>query len=356
MKELKTYLKDTRLSQDLLLKDVVAKSGIDGALLSKYESGLRLPSERHIRQLADALAVDYQLLRARWRAEQLVQTVSEEIDPGLIWSLAEPRVEYLKKHREQVVPEVSEELAKKLAHADKLRDQWQKTKPLNSTQLTKLKAYFDLQYIFNSNKIEGNTLTLHETALVVEQGLTIGGKSVREHLEAINHAEAVEYLADLISSKVDFSERELLQLHHLILKGIDRLNAGRYRTAPVRISGSSLIPPDHFQLAEMMEDYFGIYRRVSAHVHPIILAADMHERLVTIHPFIDGNGRTARLIMNLILMKHGFTICNLKGDDTSRLAYYKALEQAQADNDTSAFYDLIADAVILSLEAHLSMI
>lgn len=213
-----------------------------------------------------------------------------------------------------------------------------------------------VSYTYESNRIEGNTLSLQETHLVVNEGITIGGKSVREHLEAINHAEAVSYIEQLVTDKMDFGPRVLMELHYLILKGIDKENAGRYRKVPVRISGSEHVPPQPYMLEKLMEEYFLHYDQQKSILHPVILAAEMHERLVSIHPFVDGNGRTSRLVMNLILLKHGFTIANLKGDLSSRLAYYKALEAVQVENNPEVFYHLVADAVADSLKNHLDMV
>jgi Fic family protein len=222
--------------------------------------------------------------------------------------------------------------------------------------LNKLKSYFNLENTFESNKIEGNTLTFQETHLVVNEGSTIGGQSMREHLEAINHSEAIDFIEDLVTGKEDFNKRTLLEIHRLILKSIDNENAGKYRTVPVRISGSRHEPPQPYLLDKMMEDYFIHYEHQKKRLHPVLLAAEMHERLVSIHPFIDGNGRTSRLVMNFILLKHGYTVTSLKGDLNSRMAYYKALEEVQVNNDATVFYDLIIQEVIGSLNAHLKMV
>lgn len=213
----------------------------------------------------------------------------------------------------------------------------------------------DIEYTYESNRIEGNTLTLQETALVVEKGLTISGKPLKDHLEAINHVHALEYVKELACEDV-FTEGVLLDIHRFILQGIDNENAGKYRTVPVLISGSKHIPPQPYLVAKQMEDYFIWYGENKAALHPVQLAAEMHERLVTIHPFIDGNGRTARLVMNLLLLQAGYPIVMLKGDADSRLQYYNALEQAQVENDKQVFISLIADKELESLNRMLSII
>ncbi len=214
----------------------------------------------------------------------------------------------------------------------------------------------ELEYTFESNRIEGNTLTLRETDLVINEGLTIPGKSMREHLEAINHQEAIAYIKHLIKKNTNLNEREVLSIHNLILRGIHPEDAGRYRKVQVMIKGSSFMPPQPFIVAKEMEDFYIWYETNKNKLHPIILAAEMHERLVTIHPFIDGNGRTSRLVMNLILLQHGYVIANIKGDYNSRMQYYEALETAQTKNNKNDFLLFVAQIEKQSLERYLQII
>jgi len=250
---------------------------------------------------------------------------------------------------------LSKQLISRLKQLDELGLKWKRIKPLNELQLRKMEEYFFTSYTYESNRIEGNTLTLQETHLVINEGITIGGKSMREHLELVNHKEAIELILDLVQNKIPFNAFRLKQIHQLILKGVDDRNAGVYRNLPVRISGSSHVPPEPYLIEKMMEDYFIFYETQKDILHPVILAAEMHERLVTIHPFIDGNGRTSRLVMNLILLKNGFTIANLKGSYDDRMRYYKALEQVQVNHESNSFYELIAENVEASLKEHLHL-
>lgn len=220
----------------------------------------------------------------------------------------------------------------------------------------KVAAAFELEYTYESNRIEGNTLTLQETALVVEKGLTIGGKPLADHLEAINHTHALEYVKDLAFGQEPFNETVLLNIHRLVLQSIDNANAGRYRDIPVMISGAKHLPPQPYLVPKQMEDYFLWEQQNREHLHPVLLAAELHERLVTIHPFIDGNGRTARLVMNLTLLWHGYPIAILKGDAESRLKYYAALEAAQVEGNKTPFLELIADNVKSTLERVLEVV
>jgi len=220
----------------------------------------------------------------------------------------------------------------------------------------KIREAFQVEFTYESNRIEGNTLTLNETQLVINEGMTIGGKSMQEHLEAINHKEAILFVEDIVNQKLDFSEYLLKQLHGIVLHGIDRENAGRYRNVPVLISGSTYIPPQPCLVPKLMEDYFRFYEIEKDNLHPIVLSAEMHEKLVTIHPFIDGNGRTSRLVMNLILLQQGYPLAIIGGSPENRIKYYEALQQVQNGENKTAFVDYIIEIMIQSLKRYLAIL
>ena len=245
------------------------------------------------------------------------------------------------------------ELQNILTEIDSLKNTLQQYRHL---QNEKVNIAFELEYTYESNRIEGNTLTLQETALVVEKGLTIGGKSLQEHLEAINHTYALDYVKSLVQDKTPINETILLNIHKLILQSIDNTNAGTYRKVQVMISGAKHIPPQPFLVPVQMEGLFIWYNEKKDILNPVLLAAELHERLVTIHPFIDGNGRTSRLLMNLILLQHGYPIAILKGDTTNRLQYYTALETAQTTDNKQPFLLLIANNVKETLERVLKIV
>jgi len=232
-----------------------------------------------------------------------------------------------------------ENLTERLREIDRLKGLLDALRPLDNPSI--LHA-LDIEYTYESNRIEGNTLTLRETELVIDKGLTVGGKSMREHLEAINHHEATLLLADLVREHRPLTESLVKQLHGLILRGIDRENAGVYRSLPVMIAGSRHVPPQPWAVPVQMEQCFAWYGAEGQQAHPVVLAAEMHERIATIHPFIDGNGRTARLTMNLILLSAGYPIAIIPGDTNSRRDYYDALEKANLEGDKSDFHCLIA--------------
>ena len=172
------------------------------------------------------------------------------------------------------------------------------------------------------------------------EGITIGGKTLREHFEVINHAEAILYIEDMVKNKEELSEYAIKSIHSLILKNIDNDNAGRYRNQNVIISGAEHIPPSHILVQEKMEEFINWYKSCN-NMHPVLKAAKVHVDFVGIHPFIDGNGRVSRLIMNLELLKSGYQAVSIRNDKKS--AYYEALDYAHCHNDYSLFYNLIAE-------------
>jgi Fic family protein len=249
------------------------------------------------------------------------------------------------------------ELKTVLQQADALKHRLQKVRPLNDEALKKIKAAFEMEYTYESNRIEGNTLTLQETALVVSEGVTIGGKSMKEHLEAINHAQAIEFIKETAAADIEITERTVKEIHALVLHGINREQAGQYRNVPIMIAGSRHIPPQPWLIAPQMEGFILEYRQMETDgAHPVLIAAYLHGELVKIHPFIDGNGRTSRLLMNLYLLSKGYTIAVLKGDNEAKQAYYTALETSHIKNDKELFNLLVAIAVKNSLENYLRII
>ena len=251
---------------------------------------------------------------------------------------------------------MNENIKKLLIEVDVLKEQLSTLRPLPGEALKKIQDALDIEYTYESNRIEGNTLTLQETALVVNEGVTISGKSMREHLEAINHTEAINYIKDVAKRDIEINERTIKEIHSLILHGIDRENAGRYRTVPVMISGSTYMPPQPYLIEKQMEDFMIRFKQMEEEkVHPVLVAAYLHDELVRIHPFIDGNGRTSRLLMNLYLLRNGYVIITLKGSNDAKVGYYKALEKSHAEHLTEDFQQLVVEAEIVALQRYLSI-
>ncbi len=226
-------------------------------------------------------------------------------------------------------------------------------KPLPGSVLKNMEEWFRIELTYTSNAVEGNTLTRQETALVVEKGITVEGKSITEHLEAVNHAKAFDFIRKLINKKrKDVTEQTILDIHSIILEKIDYTNAGRYRNISVRIAGSRVTLPNAMKVPDLMKEF--IYWLHGEKDEVIKLAADAHFKFVSIHPFIDGNGRTARLLMNLILMQSGFPPAIIRKED--RNAYIQSIEKGQLQKDLSDYYEIVFSAIERSLDIYLDLL
>lgn len=216
---------------------------------------------------------------------------------------------------------INEELYNRIQQKKKQLD---KLRPFPKTALEKLKERLRLLFTYNSNAIEGNTLTLSETKLVVEEGITIGGKSLREHNEAINHQKAIACIEQIVTEKKQITEELLCQLHGIILSNIEEEEKGMYRKRKVWIEGASFVPAKPNLVPKLMADFFQWLQTNPDHLNEIEQAAIAHEKFVFIHPFIDGNGRVGRLLTSLMLMQKGFPpLIVLK---TERQKYIRVLE------------------------------
>lgn len=208
-------------------------------------------------------------------------------------------------------------------------------RPFPKAALERLHDQIIVEWTFNSNAIEGSTLTLKETDLILNRGITVSGKSLREHFEAINHKDAILELENFVSKKTAFSESALLKLHGIILKNINDEEKGNYRRQNVRILGASHLPPDYHKIHELIKQAVCWFQENNRKINAVELSAILHHKIVNIHPFIDGNGRTARLVMNFLLMQAGYPpVVILK---TDRKKYYRLLQQA----DTGKYEEFI---------------
>ena len=223
-------------------------------------------------------------------------------------------------------------------------------RPLPAAAVSRLKEQFTVEWIYNSNAIEGNRLTLRETQLILETGMTIGGKSLSEHFEVINHKDAIEYVESLTNQGEPITAFHVRQIHKLVLSQIDDENAGQYCKTQVRIVGAKHVPPESWAIPHHMADWEHWLEESEKKIHPVELAALAHHRLTEIHPFIDGNGRTARLVMNLILFRHGYPSAIIMR--VNRKQYYRVLMQADLGK-TELLVDFVGRAVERSLTLYL---
>ena len=224
------------------------------------------------------------------------------------------------------------------AEIDNLKKEIDSFRPFKKQLLNQLQQFYRIGFTYSSNALEGNSLTESETKIVIEDGLTIGGKTIKEHNEALGHSEAYTYLYTLAKNKT-VTEADILELHRLFYYRIDAKEAGKYRKQQVYISGTDYLPPKFNDIPALMKKFILDINDSKKNIHPVTLAAMLHERIVTIHPFIDGNGRTARLVMNLYLMQNDYPIIIIP--PILRNDYISSIRLANL-GDTEPFYNFIS--------------
>jgi len=300
----------------------------------------------YVKKQVEEGRIYYILVKSERKKGKVVQTVLKRFDNAV------EMLEYCKRHKikppkiELVEKHLAERIEKKLAKLNSLR-------PLPKQTLESLNKKFEVEMTYNSNAIEGNRLTLRETYLVLEKGMTIGGKSLREHLEATNHREAILAMEEMVKQKKKITEKNILNLHAIILDKINPEWAGFYRNGPVAITLSKHRPPSYKEIPKMMHKIVDLLNKKAEGTKAIELAAEVHHKLVNIHPFWDGNGRLARLLMNIKLMQAGFPPTILRKQE--RASYYKALEKADV-GDLGHLTTMIAKDVVRSLDEYLDLL
>ena len=259
----------------------------------------------------------------------------------------------------------------RIAEIDRIRSEIDQYSSLFPMIMPMLKEYFRIGLTYTSNALEGNTLTETETKVILEDGLTIGGKSLKEHFEVVGHSKAYDFMMSKIQDN-SFSEEDICKLHHLFYYLIDEENAGSYRKVPVFVTGTDFEFPPAAQVPVLMREFANQASLLKEKYHPAHYAAMIHAKLVTIHPFVDGppslklwrtapaeasakagNGRTARLLMNLALLQSGYVITIIP--PIMRTAYISAIRQANKGIMTP-FFDFISEMVYESCKEYLRLI
>lgn len=240
----------------------------------------------------------------------------------------------------------------RLPDIDKLQQEIAGLRPLKRDELKQLRDYYKIELTYSSNALEGNSLTETETKIVLEDGITIGGKPLKDHFEAVGHGEAFDLLYQL-SKRPGVTEAEILKLHRLFYARIDQGNAGKYRRKNVIVTGALVNFPRPAELKERMSQFVAEMEEARASAHPVQYAALLHIGLVNIHPFVDGNGRTARLLMNLALLQRGFPITIIP--PVIRNDYMEAVRKGNA-GDVTPFINLISCMVWESQREYLRLL
>lgn len=236
---------------------------------------------------------------------------------------------------------------------DRLKAELDNHRPFSDEILHQLKEYYRISLTYTSNAIEGNTLTESETKVIIEDGITIGGHPIREIQEALGHSKAYDFIYTLIN-KPNITEEDILTLHKLFYEQINPDHAGRYRDKKVIITGTTYEPPSPDKVAGMMKEFIQQLPEHAQKMHPVELAAWVHLQFVNIHPFIDGNGRVARLLTNLILLKYGYAVIIIP--PILRPDYIEAIKQSQLKNNTTGFINFISEMVLESMKDYLRIV
>ncbi|MBE9170558.1 Fic family protein [Pleurocapsales cyanobacterium LEGE 06147] len=270
----------------------------------------------------------------------------------------------IRLHQQQINPDLSQLLVRYLnmsnqsqfQQIDKLKGWLDSFRPLSPIIVAELKKLYDVQFTYNSNAIEGNTLTQSETELVLSKGITIGGKTLEEHLEVIGHKDAIDYVETLAQQDKAIGEWEIKQIHNLILRKIAPEEAGRYRQLDVKAAGTNYLYPAHYLLPQLMTEFIAwLNSQQIQTLHPIKYATFAHYRFVSIHPFRDGNGRTSRLLINLLLLRAGYPIVIIS--NSKRNDYINAIAYGQQNqDDTNRLLTLVLDAAKDSLVETLRLV
>ena len=245
-------------------------------------------------------------------------------------------------------PNLKHRIESKLAELNSLR-------LLPPSAVKKLRQQFEIEMTYNSNAIEGNSLTLKETYLVISEGMTVKNKPLKDHLEAKDHYEALEFVMDLVEhhKPQTLSEQLIRTLHQIVVRDTEKEWAGRYRNSNVMITGASHQPPEAMVVPKKMAGLVHWFRNHHTTLHPVELAALMHHKLVHIHPFFDGNGRVGRILMNVILMREGYPLAVILKND--RKKYYDSLAKSDRE-DYTALVRFVAQSVERSLELYLHVL
>jgi Fic family protein/DNA-binding XRE family transcriptional regulator len=347
---MKTLLKEARELKGLKTREVAQLAGIDQALISKFESGNRRPTREQVMKLAILLEIDLESIMVCWLKEKIIHEIGYDEFALKALRAAE---EEIKLNSTASVKKVSKHLQQLLDEIDIYKAKLKTFPQVNSSEIAQA---IELEYTYSSNWMEGNSLSLAQTDLVINEGQTISGKNMREHLEAINHQEAIAFIKNSIQKNIILSEKEIISLHTIILRGILPKQAGNYRTVDITIKDKSFFPCEPTTISNEIEALFNWYALNKNSIHPIILATTMKERLLTIHPFINGNGKISRLIMNAILLQNGYQIAKIKADEDTRDLYYQLLKASITKENKENLIQFIANTAKESLKQYLGIV
>ncbi|TDP03419.1 helix-turn-helix domain-containing protein [Flavobacterium sp. 245] len=318
---MKSLLKNAREEKGLKTRELAQLAEIDQALISKFESGTRKPTRDQILKLAQLLEIDYETLMIAWLKEKILYEIGDEEFALKALLLAEQEIQNNKKQIDSII------ITSVQTILDEIEILKKKIQSYSHFELRQISKTLELDFIFKSIRLCGNPLTLEETKSVINEGLTIQGKSIQNHLEAINFQEATSYIKDLSQNKTSLNEKDFLLIHNLIFKGFESENSGKYKN-------NSLIMRE-------MNLFFNWYESQKNNLHPLILASEAHLKILEINPFEKGNLQMANLILNWILIQYNYSYASIEENQNSINEYFSILEQSQIQNDKSIFINYI---------------
>jgi Fic family protein len=331
---MKTILKNAREQKGFKTREVAQLLEIDQALISKFESGTRKPTRDQIVKLSSLLEIDFENLLIIWLKEKIIHEIGHEELALKALHLAEIEIQNTKKVITSVILST---LRNVLDEIEILKN---KIQSFQQFELHRISKILDLEFTYESNRINENSLTLQETKAVINEGLTIAGKTMQEHLEAVNHHETISYIKDLTQKNSTINEKEFLIIHNLILRGIKPNHAGKYKNDPLII--------------REMSSFFSWFEANKNTLHPILLASEAHLKIITISPFESGNMQMAHLLMNWILLQNSYVFATIRGDDEHKDEYQTVLEKSQ--NDKSIFINYLAQVEKENLQRAIQLV
>ncbi|MFD1605737.1 helix-turn-helix domain-containing protein [Flavobacterium artemisiae] len=318
---MKSLLKNARENKGLKTRELAQLAGIDQALISKFESGTRKPTKDQIIKLSQLLEIDYETLMVAWLKEKILYEIGDDEFALKALLLAEQEIQKNKKEIDSAILSANQII---LDEIEKLKN---KLQSFNHFELRQISKTLELEFIFKSIYSNGNSLSLEETKSVINDGITISGKSMQEHLEAINFQEIAAYIKDLSLKKTSLNEKDFLLIHNLIFKGIEFENAGKYKKESLILREMNLL--------------FSWYETHKNNLNPIILASEIYLKILDINPFEKGNSLVANIIMNWILFQNNYVYAVAQKDKNSSSEYFSSLDEYKIKNDKSVFINYI---------------
>ena len=349
MTQIASLFKAQRIAKKLKLAEAAAILNLDNAILSKIERGERLATRKQLKDFILFYALDEKNATIHWLSEKILYELADEQYALEALYAAE---ESLKANTDsaQKPEEDTKEWQAYIEKIDHLKAKCISKKTIENDVWQTIHQQQKIQNTFESNRMAGYDFSLEETQQIIENGMTISGKSMQAHMAVMNHFDALEFLENAVNNNVAFTDQFLKEIHYTLLKGINRNEAGHYRKLSKDKIARFVKPPEPNVIAKKIEEIVTEYNQSKMHLHPILLAANVHEKLFAIQAFSEANGRVARLVMNFILLQNNYEIIAIKSDYTAKKEYHTALEIAQNRQVYKGLHVLISQYVAESLK------